>query len=70
MVAFVDAKPAHLGLAYRVGVLECGQSVEISLEAVHDQVDLHLADLGNVVVLSSGARLQFRNRMANVLLLG
>ena len=61
---FVDAEPLHPGAADRVGVLQRGDAGEVGREAVDHQLDLHLADLGHVVVLFLDARLELRHGVA------
>ena len=66
VMALVDAEPAHPGPADRVGVLQGRHAGEVGGEAVDHEVDLHLADLGHVVVLVLHARLDLGNRVADV----
>jgi hypothetical protein len=66
VVPLVDAEPAHPRLPTELVILQRGDAGEVGREAVDHQVDLHLADLGHVVVLFLHARLQFRHRVADV----
>ena len=70
MVPLVDAEPAHPGAADRVGVLQRRDAGEVGGEAVDHQVDLHLADLGDVVVLFLDARLELGDGVADVVAAG
>ena len=69
-MALVDADPAHLGAADRVGVLERRDPGEVGGEAVDHQVDLHLADPRDVVVLFLDARLELGDGVADRVLAG
>ena len=61
VVAFLHADPVHPGAAHGIGVLEGGDAGEVAEEAVDHQVDLHLADAGDVVVFLLDAFFQFGN---------
>ena len=63
VVAFLDAEPAHLRLADGAHVLQRGHAGHVIGERVHQQIDLHAADLRGVVVHQFDARVELRHRV-------
>jgi hypothetical protein len=50
VMALLDIEPVHLGLAHGLGELEGGHAGEVVDEGIDQQVDLHPAEGGEVVV--------------------
>ena len=61
----VDADPVHLRSAHRVGVLERTDPGEIGGEALHHELNLHLADPRNVVIVFLDTGLDLGNGVAD-----
>ena len=66
MVAFINSQPSHLRLTHGIRNLKRGDSAKVIHKAVHHQIQLHLCDLRDVVVLFLDALFQFRNRMPDI----